>query len=74
MWHHWSVIYIWAEVRLTHRKPDIPLQPSHSSALLDHSTSRGGVQFFLDEPETRTQFEYVPESRGKAGPHKKEVP
>lgn len=48
--------------------------PSHSSALLYHGTSRGGVQFFLDKPETWTQFEYVPESWGKAGSHEKEVP
>lgn len=57
-----------------HRSVFTHSDPSHSSALLYHGTSRGGVQFFLDEPETRTQFKYVPESRGKAGSHKKEVP
>lgn len=55
----------------THRKPDIP---SQSSALFYHGTSRGGVQFFLDEPETWTQFKNVPERRGEAGSHEKEVP
>lgn len=58
----------------THRKPDIPSNPSHSSALLYHRTSRGGVQFLFDEPETRTQFKHMSESRGKAGTHEKEVP
>lgn len=45
-----------------------------SSALLYHGTSRGGVQLLLHQPETRTQFEYVPERRRKAGAHEKEVP
>lgn len=47
---------------------------SHSSALLYHGTSRGGVQLLLDQPEARTQFKYVPKRRGEAGSHEKEVP
>lgn len=53
----------------SHRKPDLQSNPSHCSALLYHGTSRGGVQFLLDQPETWTQFKYVPKSRGKAGSH-----
>lgn len=51
-----------------------PTNPSQSSALLYHGTSRGGVQFFLYKSETWTQFKYLSESRGEAGSHKKEVP
>lgn len=45
-----------------------------SSALLNHRTSRGGVQFFLDQSESPTQFQYVSERRGKAAAHEEEVP
>lgn len=45
-----------------------------SSALLNHGTSRGGVQLLLDEPEARAQLKHVSESRGEARPHEEEVP
>lgn len=57
------------------RKPNIQIpNPYKSSALLNHGTCRGGVQFFLNETETWTQFKCVPKGRRKAGSHKKKVP
>lgn len=69
-----SVFYIWAEVHLPTGNPVSHSNPPQSSALLYHGTSRGGVQLFLDESETWTQFKYVPERWGKTGSHKEEVP
>lgn len=73
-WHHQSVIYIWAEVRFPTGNPIFKSNPHKGSALLNHGASRGGVQFFLNETETWTQFKCVPKFWGKAGSHEKEVP
>lgn len=67
------VFYIWAEVHLPTGNPLSHSNLPQSSALLYHGTSRGGVQFFLDESETWTQFKYMSERWGKAGSHKEEV-
>lgn len=45
----------------------------HSSTLLYHGASRGGVQFFLDQSETWTQFYHGLQSWAEAGAHEEKV-